>query len=647
VLIELSYIEFQTGEDAKARKNIRDAVALTKKHGFRPALARALLVSGTFIQDAKEKVTHLVEALKLAEVIGLPEVIAEAAYRLGTNALQMRSFSEAHSYLLKSTATLIQLMDNVPERYRKAYMRKKWRQDARAKFQECLLSQVSSYSGATHPGIRSDAERIVKTLYNVCILQRLTKTDAEIAEIIVSAIRESLQCPSVVVAVHDRRTTWASKPHTLTDAIQKQILQLLGQSSAPFFGNGFAFVPFRVKDTLGGLYVGRIQPPGLLKEPEIEFLTVLGLLCGVGIDGLRRPVIAEVVSPQTSTFGIVGNSKPIREVFRHIEIAAKSVANVLIEGESGTGKELVAKAIHAAGPRVKGPFVPVDCGAIPETLIESELFGSKRGAFTGATADRPGLFEAAHGGTIFLDEISNTSLALQAKLLRVIQEREVRRIGETKGHPVDVRLIVATNTNLDVLVQQRQFRQDLLFRLKVLHIPLPPLRQRRADIPLLVESFLHNLNTAHKTRKHAVPEFLEEISKLSFPGNVRELQNLVERAYFLAKGATLEVVPPDHASAQAAPASAAPRDDVYAFFKDLSEGRKNFWSEVRDPYKRRDIPREKVIALVDIGLRETRGNYKALAELFKVDEKEYRRFMDFLRRSDCRLDFRPYRKIAP
>jgi transcriptional regulator with PAS, ATPase and Fis domain len=285
----------------------------------------------------------------------------------------------------------------------------------------------------------------------------------------------------------------------------------------------------------------------------------------------------------------------------------------------------------------------VDCGAIPETLIESELFGSRRGSFTGAIADRSGMFEAANGGTIFLDEISNTSSGLQAKLLRVIQEREVRRIGETKGRSIDVRLIAATNTNLDMLVQQRQFRQDLLFRLKVLHIRIPSLRERITDVPQLAETFVAKLNASHGQKKHVTTAFLDHLGTLNYPGNVRELQNLVERAYFSAKGSTINTVPTDHKSSAAPHTSTS--DDVHSWFRELTAGRQDFWSTVHDRYKRRDIPREKVVALVDMGLRSSRGNYKSMASLFQVKEDEYRRFMDFLRRSQCLLDFRPYRKL--
>jgi transcriptional regulator with PAS, ATPase and Fis domain len=370
------------------------------------------------------------------------------------------------------------------------------------------------------------------------------------------------------------------------------------------------------------------------------------MLGTIATNALRRLETggAQAVEPvEVAEFhGIVGASKLMKNLFNQIRLAAANIATVLIEGESGTGKELVARAIHETGPRAKGPFIAIDCGAIPETLIEAELFGSKRGAYTGAVADRPGLFEAANHGTIFLDEISNTTIALQAKLLRVIQEREIRRIGETKGRVIDVRLIVATNQNLEVLANAGQFRKDLLFRLNVLHVKLPPLRERREDIPLLAHSFLKKLNTLNSARKCFAPTVVEQLSMQRFPGNVRELQNAIERAFIWTKGIVITEVHSD------SPVSSADgrTDEVAIWFKDISEGKKDFWSAVHTRYKRRDISREKILAFVDFGLRSTRGSYKTMASMFHLKEKEYRRFMDFLRRNDCLLDFRPYRKAA-
>jgi Nif-specific regulatory protein len=338
--------------------------------------------------------------------------------------------------------------------------------------------------------------------------------------------------------------------------------------------------------------------------------------------------------------GIIGTSKPTSEIHEQIQIAATNDANVVIEGESGTGKELVARAIHAQSARAKAPFVPVDCGALPEALIEAELFGAKRGSYTGSLSDRVGLFEAAHTGTIFLDEISNLGLAAQAKLLRVLQDREVRKIGSTSGKFVDVRLIVATNCNLEKLVQQGKFRNDLLYRLKVLYLLIPPLRERRGDIPVLATTFLERLNTANQTQKYFGSSVMPKLTAGNYPGNVRELQNAVERAFYSTRGAVITQV--SFLESSGSPASY----DAENWFRDLTEGRQDFWRAVHDPYKRRDIPRERVVALVDYGLRTTRGNYKAMASKLQIRKDEYRRFMDFLRRNKCLLDFRPYRRMA-
>ncbi|NOY05379.1 MAG: sigma-54-dependent Fis family transcriptional regulator, partial [Chlorobi bacterium] len=227
---------------------------------------------------------------------------------------------------------------------------------------------------------------------------------------------------------------------------------------------------------------------------------------------------------------IVGQSTSMKKLYKEMEVAIENEGNVLIIGESGTGKELVAKAIHYNSKRKNHNFVAVDCGALPDTLLESELFGHKKGAFTGAVTDKPGLFEEADKGTLFLDEISNTSLAFQAKLLRVLQEGEFRRVGETSNRFVDVRIICATNTDLQAEIQAGRFRQDLFFRLNVIPIVIAPLRDRKSDIPLLVQHFLekHNRELAHKITGVS-QEFMDYCVQAPWPGNVRELENFIHR----------------------------------------------------------------------------------------------------------------------
>jgi transcriptional regulator with PAS, ATPase and Fis domain len=235
--------------------------------------------------------------------------------------------------------------------------------------------------------------------------------------------------------------------------------------------------------------------------------------------------------------GIIGSSPAMEEVYRITRRVARSNASVLLLGETGTGKELIASAIHQLSNRASGPFVRVNCGALSENLLESELFGHVHGAFTGAIKNRTGRFEAAHTGTIFLDEISSTSRMLQVKLLRVLQEREFERVGDTQTIQVDVRVIAASNRNLMDLVENDGFREDLYWRLNVIPIEIPPLRQRRDDIPELVAYFLNYYNEINdRYVVHIQREAIDALRDYHWPGNVRELQNYVERAVVMADG---------------------------------------------------------------------------------------------------------------
>jgi len=233
---------------------------------------------------------------------------------------------------------------------------------------------------------------------------------------------------------------------------------------------------------------------------------------------------------------LIGKSPPMQKLYELIERISNSTSNVLITGESGTGKELAAKAIHYNGIRREGPFIPVNCAAIPETLLESELFGYKKGAFTDAKTDKKGLMAEAAEGTIFLDEITEISLMLQAKLLRVIEEREIRPLGDTNSYLIDVRIISASNRDMKDLIHQGRFREDLYYRLKVIDIELPPLRERREDIPRLVEHFINRFGNETKRRiSGASEEALRILIKYSWPGNVRELENIIQRAMVLCQ----------------------------------------------------------------------------------------------------------------
>ncbi len=245
---------------------------------------------------------------------------------------------------------------------------------------------------------------------------------------------------------------------------------------------------------------------------------------------------------------IIGRSRAMQKLFELLPTVAESDSTILIEGESGTGKELVARAIHDLSPRRDKPFVAVNCGALPDTLLESELFGYKAGAFTDARRDKPGRFALAEGGTIFLDEIGDVSAAMQSRLLRVLQERVYEPLGSVKSMRADVRVLTATNRQLDVQVKAGAFRQDLYYRVNVIRLPLPPLRDRREDIPLLVDHFVARFNQFQGKDVHGLAdEALARLMAHEFPGNVRELENIIERAFALCRCGIIEArhLPPE------------------------------------------------------------------------------------------------------
>ncbi len=262
---------------------------------------------------------------------------------------------------------------------------------------------------------------------------------------------------------------------------------------------------------------------------------------------VENRVLKKELTKEYSFQNLVGNSEAMHRIYDLVKRVSQTPTNVLITGESGTGKEVVAKAIHYNGPLKDKPFVTINCGAIPEQLMESEMFGHKKGSFTGAVADKAGLFEVADGGTLFLDEVGELPVTIQVKLLRAIQERVIRRVGATEDIKVDVRICAATNRDLEEMVKEGTFRQDLFYRLNVINIRTPSLRDRRDDIPLLANHFLKKYNDRLTKNIGAISvEAMEMLKKYDYPGNVRELENIIERTVALEGGATIlpESLPP-------------------------------------------------------------------------------------------------------
>ena len=347
---------------------------------------------------------------------------------------------------------------------------------------------------------------------------------------------------------------------------------------------------------------------------------------------------------------LIGRSPQIAALKAEIERVARSDAKVLITGESGVGKEIVAHSIHACGPRASMLFAPVNCAGLPETLLESELFGHVKGSFTGAYRDKPGKLESAHQGTVFLDEIGEMTLRMQGLLLRFLETGELQKVGaDGAGRRVNVRVIAATNRNLREMIPQGSFREDLYYRLNVIQIAVPPLRERRDDIQVLVDHFLNQFVRANRSPITGLsPDAMQALMAYSWPGNVRELENLVERMVVSVARSTIEVddLPSEirvHDNVALRPKRERRRtisDDLY---QRLVEQRESFWQTVYPMYMEREITRANVREVVRRGLEEARGNYKIVARLFNMEPRDYKRFLNFLRKHDCQLPFKEYR----
>jgi two-component system NtrC family response regulator len=347
---------------------------------------------------------------------------------------------------------------------------------------------------------------------------------------------------------------------------------------------------------------------------------------------------------------LIGTSPPIRELTEEIDRVAQSDAKVLITGESGSGKELVAHAIHVRSARAMRPMIAVNCAGLPETLLESELFGHVKGSFTGAYRDKQGKLEMADGGTMFLDEVGEMTLRMQGLLLRFMETGELQKVGSDRAFGrADVRVITATNKNLREKIADGTFREDLFYRLNVIHLNVPPLRERREDIPLLIDHFLQRfLNRSGSPVQQVAPETIQLLKEYSWPGNVRELENVIER--LVVTGRTEIVMPDDlptevrtHQSIGLRPKRERRRTVADDLYKKLVDDRESFWTAVYPLYMQREITRGNVRDLVRKGLEEARGNYKIVARLFNMEPNDYKRFLNFLRKHDCQLPFKEYR----
>src|SRR5712691_10640811 len=350
------------------------------------------------------------------------------------------------------------------------------------------------------------------------------------------------------------------------------------------------------------------------------------------------------------TAQLIGTSAPMADLRQEIDRVARTDAKVLITGESGTGKEVVARQVYALGNRFGRPFVAVNCAGLPETLLESELFGHVRGSFTGAYRDKPGKLEVADEGTIFLDEIGEMTLRMQGLLLRFLETGEIQKVGADRtGNRVDVRTVAATNRNLREMITQGLFREDLFYRLNVTHLVVPALRERKDDIPALVDHFLAPMTrpVGHAPRQIS-PEARTALLDYHWPGNVRELQNVIERMIVRARGDVigLEDVPHEVRVNQRpgiAPMRERRRTVADELYERITNDRQSFWTTVYPLFMQREITRAAVRDIVRRGLQDAHGNYKIVARKFNLEGEDYKRFLNFLRKHHCQPSFKEFR----
>jgi transcriptional regulator with PAS, ATPase and Fis domain len=351
---------------------------------------------------------------------------------------------------------------------------------------------------------------------------------------------------------------------------------------------------------------------------------------------------------------LLGISPAIRTIELEIEYAARSDSKVLITGESGVGKEVIARLIHQRSRRALTPLVTVNCAGIPDSLLESALFGHMRGSFTGAYRDHLGLLEMANGGTIFLDEIGEMSLRMQALLLRFLENGEIQRVGsQCIQTRVDVRVIAATNRNLLERMTSKDFREDLFYRLNVVHVSIPPLRARREDIPVFLQYFLRTYAERHGVPPpELAPDALSRLVAYDWPGNVRELKNAVERL-IVRTNSNIITVKDLRTEIQRCgdpapePASAPLRSIADDLFTRMTTGHESFWHIVYPLFMSRDLTRDDLRAILRRGLERTSGNYKMLVELFNLDPGDYKRLLNFLRKHQCQVPFQRFRSTRP
>jgi Nif-specific regulatory protein len=670
---------------------------------------------------------HLHQALRAAESTEDLDLLATTQHALGQWYLSHGDHQNAHKYFQQACSILSAVADRLPETLRRKYLEKEGRAIILNSTKSFAQTDSLEVKDQDMPDEKLAALSLHRQNYFVTLFQiskivnsilNLNELLERVMDLVLEAIRverglillvnEDSGELEVKVARNISKATiedataisktvledviHGGKPLISVNALEDQ--RLRERRSIVDFGIAMVLcLPLTVKEKIiGAVYIDNSIATLPFDEQDVNFLMSFTNLFAIAIENSRlyeklhqeNIYLRQQVRGKYSYEKILGRGPRMMELFRRLDSVVTSSANVLITGESGTGKELIAQAIHYNGSRKDKRFVAIDCGAIPENLIESELFGFKKGAFTGAMVDKKGLFEEADGGTIFLDEITNTSRTLQAKLLRVIQEREIRRVGDSVDRRVDVRLIAATNRDLRQMVQSGEFREDLFYRLNVLNLNIPPLRERREDIPLLINHLIKELVQQNPGMPRTISrDATRMLMRYDFPGNVRELENLVESAYYMAQSNEIQIkdfppeitqftqtkkisegaratektveaaeeIPTPTAKPLSTPSTATESGEneerALTLYWKIRNEKISFWKVVKEPFMNREISKEVVREVVKIGLSETRGRYKDLMKHFNIPASDYTVFMNFLRKHNCQVDFKPFRQKSP
>lgn len=596
--------------------------------------AEALLLK-SLSAEGHNKAKLLADSYNTASSIGLAELTAESAYYLGMWLMDSGNRPSAKEWLLKSVAILSQLEAGVDGVCRPNYKAVRWRSEATRQLSFLALENPVLWKASDDLAWQ---KKLMVMLHEITVIVKSAQSPRDFLPALAALLARGLGCGAIIVIHEDATSEWITSGIVLDENLKRRVEDLSAEATAGAKGRqSLAVRPDELWLSLpapfaGGLY---LTSDGFRKIERRFFSVLESVIAG----SLQRAdnSLRNLEPPATAFCGMVGVSEVFVQLCSRIASLSSGDATVLLEGETGTGKELVARAIHISGPRKDSPFVSVDCGAIPEALFESELFGVTRGAFTGALHDREGLLAAADQGMMFLDEVSNLPSLAQAKLLRVLQERTFRPLGSSTEKTFDVRIVAASNVSLRHLVSQGRFREDLFYRLNGVTLSLPPLRDRIEDVPYLAKHFLNELNKKWKTAKTFADDAVSRLMQHDFPGNIRELKNAVERAYDEASGGRISQIPVEESAF-------ARNENIEALFKRLIEGTEDFWTSIYTRFKARELTPHSLRLLVHLGLRATGGSYKEMASRFHMDNQSYRRLMDFLRRSRCLLDFRPYRR---